>query len=404
MTKTCSSCGAKSTTEARFCRLCGAPFSARPDGQDRDASVSPLAETIPLSDEGRVTNDNLAADNLRRAPETSKVSHAEMENLLRRPHAESEAESITGRDAVALEVAPRVAPDSSNDSEPHGDLTTGNLSAPVTPLDAPALKPQSKATVRRRWPVVASALLLLAIIGGLFTFVALRRNSSPDTSVASSDTVKDQQLPVKAGADSVTAQLEHAAALERAGQLDEARALYQQLSNSTSDDATRQTAQQRLAELSPVPPAADRNPSGNSANDDNANAGNAAPNLPQRNERAADVRNTTRPTLPAPSAAAVPSMPLEPGERTLPGTSLSPRASSRNPARATPNDPDSYYIKGLSVLNAREPKALQRAEVGQALEYFQRAAQPGGTHREQARQYAERLGKELDKRRQKEKH
>jgi hypothetical protein len=62
-------------------------------------------------------------------------------------------------------------------------------------------------------------------------------------------------------------------------------------------------------------------------------------------------------------------------------------------------DPDAYYFQALNIINGREPKNLPRPELLRALQLFQNAASAkGGSHHEQAQKYAERLGREFDRR------
>ncbi len=59
--------------------------------------------------------------------------------------------------------------------------------------------------------------------------------------------------------------------------------------------------------------------------------------------------------------------------------------------------PDSYYYRGLSLAEGRDPRALDRSTLLAALEYFQRARP--SVYAKQARRYEDRLGKEYDRRR-----
>ncbi len=88
MSKLCSTCGSGTALEARFCRMCGTPFDS---GIGETASVSPTTATISFEDERRATDGLAAEDPWRRAPDTSRVDRAEMEELLLRP---SRAETI----------------------------------------------------------------------------------------------------------------------------------------------------------------------------------------------------------------------------------------------------------------------------------------------------------------------
>src|SRR5918911_4608929 len=80
MLTSCPSCGADTFPGARFCRRCGAPLHA-PGGETGD--VSPNAATVPLVQEESRPTDGLAPGEERVAPQTSRVSLAEMERILR---------------------------------------------------------------------------------------------------------------------------------------------------------------------------------------------------------------------------------------------------------------------------------------------------------------------------------
>jgi tetratricopeptide (TPR) repeat protein len=80
MQTTCPSCGAETFPGARFCRRCGAPVGLQ-GGETGD--VSPNAATVPLVPEEPRTTDGLAPGDERIAPQTSRVSLAEMERILR---------------------------------------------------------------------------------------------------------------------------------------------------------------------------------------------------------------------------------------------------------------------------------------------------------------------------------
>ncbi len=81
MQTTCPSCGAETFPGARFCRRCGAPLGLH--GAET-GDVSPNAATVPLVPEELTrTTDGLAPGEERVAPQTSRVSLAEMERILR---------------------------------------------------------------------------------------------------------------------------------------------------------------------------------------------------------------------------------------------------------------------------------------------------------------------------------
>ncbi len=461
--------------------------------------VSPLAETVPLSDVGRAT-ENLSQDDSRggRAPDTSRVSRAEMEDILRRPPSEATLERETKPHSAAPDARQnRVAARSPVDASSPPAATT-RVAVPLTQPTKPVQKlaAQDSAGRRRRWPAIAVAFVLAALVGvGLLVWLYASRSDQPAAAtntamnatndarqtidaqlaeatalLASNDVdgaimrlrevvkldpsnapahLKLAEALDRSGAheeaineylaatnldeqdsnawsalahaqfaanrfdDSAEsyrrlslltnnngsvygsdAQLEHAAALEKAGHTEEARALYLKISSAASDDAARRTAQQRLAGLD-APPAPSSPPVAINANNNQSNSlqRNARANVARQNNARQEAATNALPVPPSTSAQSSARLPFIVPPPTAAG------AAGSNGKRAASNDPDSYYIKGLSVLNQRDPKTLQRAEVVTALGYFQRAAQPGGTHRAAAQQLAERLGKELDKRR-----
>ena len=81
MQNSCPSCGAETFPGARFCRRCGAPVGAA--GGEDSGDVSPHASTIPLAGEEPRTTDGLTTHQGRVSPQTSRVSIAEMERILR---------------------------------------------------------------------------------------------------------------------------------------------------------------------------------------------------------------------------------------------------------------------------------------------------------------------------------
>jgi len=92
MLTSCPSCGADTFPGARFCRRCGAPLHA-PGGETGD--VSPHAATVPLIPDETRTTDGLAPGEERVAPQTSRVSLAEMERLLRSQEGDGQQPSQT---------------------------------------------------------------------------------------------------------------------------------------------------------------------------------------------------------------------------------------------------------------------------------------------------------------------
>src|ERR1051325_5662653 len=140
MSGKCPGCGATSAPEARFCRRCGAPLKAR--GADTAAQVSPVAQTVPLADEGRAT-DGLAAEESQRLGEgTSRIKRAEMDELLRRiarDHGDTLTRDQDGSDGLSL--SPKLADgDGSSKAAP----VTSGLKAGNAELAASASLPHTE--------------------------------------------------------------------------------------------------------------------------------------------------------------------------------------------------------------------------------------------------------------------
>jgi tetratricopeptide (TPR) repeat protein len=166
--------------------------------------------------------------------------------------------------------------------------------------------------------------------------------------------------------------LDYAEALVLAGRTEEARAVYQKVSTSSSQDSARK-AREHLAQLS-MPPAS------------------AANTQPSRDPRVELAQNGGPQTVPQPSPSTSPT-PL-PSVQPTPQTQTSANGNSA----AAQNDPDSYYYRGLNLVSGRDLKSMPRAELLQALEYFQRAQKSSGPHAAEASKYVERLGREYDRR------
>lgn len=85
MTKTCPSCDILAPPDARYCRHCGAPLK-RIGETSADDNISPIAATVPLSDQN-ITDEIVAypapPKQQPAATHTSEVSRAEMNDMLR---------------------------------------------------------------------------------------------------------------------------------------------------------------------------------------------------------------------------------------------------------------------------------------------------------------------------------
>ena len=197
----CPGCGATTTPEARFCRRCGAPLKTG-GGHDTAAPISPVAQTVPLADEGRAT-DGLAAEESQRLGEgTSRIKRAEMDELLRRiARDHSDSLAVPERDGEGLPASP--APAQADGSTKAAPVTNGlkafnaenaslpqtesgiapqteTVAASATPAETSATPVQAASGQRSgkgwRW---AAAVLLFAVLGaGLLAVISVRRSKA----------------------------------------------------------------------------------------------------------------------------------------------------------------------------------------------------------------------------------
>jgi tetratricopeptide (TPR) repeat protein len=149
-------------------------------------------------------------------------------------------------------------------------------------------------------------------------------------------------------------------ALRLSGRSEESRLAYLRAAASTNSDVSR-SAKARLAEFPSLVAAAE-----------------------------SKVQN---PPAPAPARASAIERPTVKRTEPGPGSGTTPRSVPEIAER----NPDVTFGEGMKILNGQVPKQLQRAELIRALEFFQYAAQKGA-HRTEAAKYADRLGKEFDRR------
>jgi tetratricopeptide (TPR) repeat protein len=173
--------------------------------------------------------------------------------------------------------------------------------------------------------------------------------------------------------------LDYAQALLLAGQTDAARAVYQRVAASSSPDAAMK-AKRQLAQLPSL-----------SSNNANANANANAQASPRDTHANQNVNsNAEAPPVPQPTPTTVSPTP----QPTLPPPQPAPTPAGDN--RAPVTTADAYYDRGLNIIRGRDLKSIPRAELLQALEYFQRAQ--SGTRRIEATRYIQQLGREYDRR------
>ena len=164
--------------------------------------------------------------------------------------------------------------------------------------------------------------------------------------------------------------LDYADALRLAGRTEEARALYQKVTGSESLDLAHR-ASENLAQLPPP------QMNGSNASDErDARSQSTAQNRPSNEGAATQPGNTTL-------------APVQP---------IAPAASNTTANnRAPESNAEQFYSQALNIVQGRDVKSLQRAELLRALQLFQNVR--SGPHADDARKYEDRLGKEYDRRR-----
>src|SRR5437588_679607 len=99
----CPNCGAETFPGARFCRRCGA--HVRAEGVQETGDVSPQAATVPLREEGQGRKtDGLAPGEERASAETSRVSRADVEHLLRSQQQDAGDQNRLDPDATVAQL------------------------------------------------------------------------------------------------------------------------------------------------------------------------------------------------------------------------------------------------------------------------------------------------------------
>jgi tetratricopeptide (TPR) repeat protein len=482
MVKACSSCGTTAAAEARFCRLCGAPLRSAGDGQDH---ISPLAQTVPLSGEGRPT-DGFTGGDQKRSAETSRVRREEIEHLLRRPHPEHAHEEDDAGPIIIPVAQPYAAPVTNELERPAPRDEEERVVPPVPVLRAPAPKREVRRAPRRnKLPLLLAiaAVVLVSIAAAAFFLLRQRgssqgaavANSTPPPNASPSGSLDEQlneaeallasgqtevaltrlralvqrepqserahrllgaalegsgarresideyraatrlderdtaawralasaQFSEELYADAVesyrrlvaltgeeglddNARLEYADALRLAGYTDDARQVYRKVEATAPADLARRAT----AHLSELTPSATPRPTASPESSRNADtlAGET---------RADNTRSRTAEAVGSPALASVsPAVSAQPS----PSPQAPPAVSSAGSGVAQ-TDPDAYYFQALSIVGGRPPESLPKPLLLRALQLFQNAAgAKGGTHREQAQRYAERLGREYDRR------
>src|SRR5215210_7501139 len=99
--------------EARFCRRCGAQLKVK-SAHNTDSPISPMAQTVPLADEGRTTDGLWTEESHELASGTSRIRRTEMEDLLRRVSREHDGDGqsrhpLAQADGSGLDAQPLIS-------------------------------------------------------------------------------------------------------------------------------------------------------------------------------------------------------------------------------------------------------------------------------------------------------
>ena len=191
--------------------------------------------------------------------------------------------------------------------------------------------------------------------------------------------------------------LSYADALRLSGRTDEARSLYQRVASAASADAA-EAARQRLAELAreqPTPGPRPGEQAGAPAPREEEMASNAPPAGQPTPAQPAPTPQPTPTPQPARAAAATPAEHYRRGVELWSSNRGAALVEFR--AAAAGGSADAPYYLGLSYVEGKNLRALKRAELVAALQYFQQAAQRGGEHAGDARRYAQELEREFDR-------
>ena len=177
MTKSCPNCGGDNTPESRFCRRCGVSLKS-PTGDAPATLVSPLANTIPLIDEGRSTDGFAPDDPLRLAPDTTKVNRTELDAILRAARPSQAEDDEAGNDSLGHKT---IFDPSLQFISPRVDETADTrIPFPPSSMGSPSSTPSYDGDV-------ADELTGAAVTGELRAPTALSNAAVPDNLQAAGD-------------------------------------------------------------------------------------------------------------------------------------------------------------------------------------------------------------------------
>ena len=358
MPRQCPGCGATATLEARFCRRCGASLKGE-GGHDTDSPISPMAQTVPLADEGRTTDGLWAEESHELASGTSRIRRTEMEDLLRRVSREHDNDNrsrhpLAQADGAELETPPfNSALQTPSDAAAAPPDQTSSTTTTTT-----AATTTARSTRRwHPWRWALYALLCVTLAAGLLGFIAYRRSR-----VAGSDT------PVVATSEG---KQPDASTSEAVPQPEQATT---SAPSSPTTTAGQESSPARGTDASAVRPSSE-----------GPAASRTTPVPP------VETKQTTPPAPPALSA----NEHYQRGVQMWEGNRRAALEEFR--AAATGGVADAYFYLGSEYYPAgRDPKTLSDGELRAALNYFLRAT--SGPHSAQASSSAQALGKEYERR------
>ncbi|HEX8493527.1 MAG TPA: zinc ribbon domain-containing protein [Pyrinomonadaceae bacterium] len=346
MVSSCPNCGVVTPPEARFCRHCGAPLRTGRTLGGND-TVSPLAQTVPLSGEGFTTSSLSTDETGRPAPETKRVGQAEIKHLLRHTRFESTPDSKNDGDGSATLNSDYAAPQT-------GELTE-KTPATAAALAYSAERASAISRPRRLWPTMAVVLLLATLSAALLAYYFLRQRQ-PSNAV---------ELTSEANSNQTTESVNTNTPAEQAGV-------------SSVEPSPEETPQP-----SPAPSASVERTRDARVQQEQRESATATP----------APAGASTPLTPTPTPVAAQTTPAQtaPSPQTTPATAN----SNNSVTQAAQASSDDFYFQAVNLVNGRHPRTMPRAELLRALQLFQNVR--SGTHAADARRQAAQLVRELDR-------
>ncbi len=355
MPRECPGCGAAATSDARFCRRCGATLKVN-SGHDTASPISPKAQTAPLTDEGRTTDGLWTEESQQLASGTSRIRRTEMEDMLRRVSREHGGDGLSRQQLAHADGSGLETPPSTSTLQtPSAAAPSNKTSSTITTTTTAALSPHRW----RLWHRAIFALLCVTLAAGLLGFIAYRRSrvtgTVGDTPVVP---VSEEKQPGASTAEAVP-QSEQATAAAPSSPT----------TTIAGPEPSRARGTEAAARPSSEGPAASR----------------TMPVAPP------ETRQTTPPSPPALSAGDHYQRGVQMWERNRRAALAEFRAAAKGGVA------DAYFYLGSEYYpTGRDPKTLSEGELRAALNYFLRATV--GPHSAQASRSAQALGKEYERR------